>query len=107
MAVVRTLQHIQNYPGNYEGANVNVCRKKRNSEQYLRTTVCNAMRVSIIFKNGHMWTFDVNYVNCITQNNSYVQLFAKLRVFLHLLYDLRYTSSERFVKPAAVHDILG
>ena len=47
-----------------------------------------------------MWTFDVDYV---TQNNSYVQLFAKLSVFLPFLRDLQQKSTERFVKPAVVH----
>ena len=50
-----------------------------------------------------MWMFDINDV---TQNNNYVQLLAALRVFLSLLLlrDLRQTSTEHFVKPAAVHD---
>ena len=48
-----------------------------------------------------MWPFDV------THNNSYVQLFAPLRVFLPLLCDLCQTFTERFVKPAVVRDVCG
>ena len=48
-----------------------------------------------------MWMFDVNDV---TQNNSYIQLLAPLCVFLPLLHDLCQTSTDRFMKPAVVHD---
>ena len=51
-----------------------------------------------------MWTFYVNYV---TQNNSYIQLLATLCMFLPLLRNLRQTSTERFMKPAVVHDFCG
>ena len=49
-----------------------------------------------------MWTFDVHHV---IQNNSYMQLSAKLCVFEPLLRDLRQTSPERFVKPAVARVI--
>ena len=48
-----------------------------------------------------MWMFDINNV---TQNNSYIQLLATLCMFQPLLRDLRQTSTERFMKPAVVHD---
>ena len=51
-----------------------------------------------------MWTFNLNDV---TQNNSYVQLLATPCVFLPWLRDLHQTSTERFVKPAIVHDFWG
>ena len=38
-----------------------------------------------IMSKEPMWTFDVNYV---TQNNSYVQLLARLCMFQPLLHDL-------------------
>ena len=46
-----------------------------------------------------VWTFDV------TRNNSYVQLLAPLPVFLPLLCDLCQRFTERFLKPAVVHDL--
>ena len=51
-----------------------------------------------------LWTFDIDYVS---QNNSYVQLFATRCVFLPLLRNLRQTFTERFVKPAIVRDFCG
>ena len=51
-----------------------------------------------------MWTSDVN---CVTQNNSIVQLLVPLCVFQPLLRDIRQTSTERFVEPAVVRDVCG
>ena len=66
-----------------------------------KTNIRNSPGVGYYVEIAPMCTFGVN---CVTQNNSYVQMLAPLLVFLPLSRDLPQASTERFVKPEVVRD---